>query len=75
MKKNADNDGSKMFEHARNIQIGKGRILWGTAVEVKNQYGASVKLPEGWVLPGGGRTKDHNVARAWAEWIDQVSQR
>lgn len=76
MKKPADKEeGKQMFHHARNIEVGRGRILWGTATEVKNTYGITLRLPEGWVLPGGARTKDPNVALMRANWINETSRR
>lgn len=62
-----DNDGAKIFADARNMTAGRGRILWGTATETSRREIVS----EGWVLPGGQRTRDPEVARVWARWIDQ----
>lgn len=61
-----DNDGAKIFADARNLTAGRGRILWGTAT----QTGRGEIVGEGWVLPGGQRTRDPEVARVWARWID-----
>ncbi len=69
MKENQE-DGFKVFLDFRNIQIGKGRILWGT----ETQNGKMQYFKEGWVLPGGERTTDEKVAIEWAQWIDEVSQ-
>ena len=69
MKENQE-DGFKVFLDFRNIQIGKGRILWGT----ETQNGQMQYFKEGWVLPGGERTTDEKVAIEWAKWIDEVSQ-
>ena len=60
-----DEDGYKIFMDGRNIRVGNGRILWGTATETKRG-----RVIEGWVLPGGFRTRDENEAREWAKWID-----
>lgn len=62
-----DNDGAKIFADARNMTVRRGRILWGTAT----QTGRGEIVGEGWVLPGGQRTRDPDVARLWARWIDQ----
>jgi hypothetical protein len=69
MKENQD-DGYKIFLDYRNIQIGKGRILWGT----ETQNSKMQHFKEGWVLPGGQRTKDEKVAIEWAKWIDANSR-
>ena len=69
MKENQE-DGFKVFLDFRNIQIGKGRILWGT----ETQNGKMQYFKEGWVLPGGERTTGEKVAIEWAKWIDEVSQ-
>lgn len=61
-----DNDGAKIFADARNMTVGRGRILWGTAT----QTGRNEIVGEGWVLPGGQRTRDPEVARTFARWID-----
>jgi len=61
-----DNDGAKVFADGRNLQVGKGRILWGTATETSKRQ----IVGEGWVLPGGQRTRDPDVARVWAAWIN-----
>jgi len=70
MMKDNQEDGFKVFLDFRNIQIGKGRILWGT----ETQNGKMQYFKEGWVLPGGERTTDEKVAIEWAKWIDEVSQ-
>jgi hypothetical protein len=46
--------------------MGKGRILWGTATQTSR----NLIVEEGWVLPGGQRTKNYDVAQAYARWID-----
>lgn len=66
-KKIKDNDdGTRVFADGRNMSVGKGRILWGTATQTsRNEI-----VGEGWVLPGGQRTRDPDVAKAYARWID-----
>ena len=59
-------DGARIFADTRNMTVRRGRILWGTAT----QTGPGEIVGEGWVLPGGQRTRDPDVARAWARWID-----
>ncbi len=34
------------------------------------QTSRNLIVEEGWVLPGGRRTKDFEVAQAYARWID-----
>jgi hypothetical protein len=65
-KKLQDDDGARVFADGRNVSAGRGRILWGTATETSQKK----IVGEGWVLPGGQRTRDPDVARAWARWID-----
>lgn len=60
-------DGAKVFADGRNLLVGKGRILWGTATQTNRRE----IYDEGWVLPGGQRTRDIDVARSYAAWIDQ----
>ena len=60
-------DGRKVFEDARNLEYGQARILYGTATETA----ARGKYEEGWVLPGGTRTADFEVAHAAVQWIDE----
>lgn len=64
-------DGRKMFEHAYNIQVGKGRVLWATATETSRKQ----VCEEGWVLPGGVRTRSRSLALDFAKWIDEQSKR
>lgn len=68
--KQEERDGFKVYMDGRNIQIGHGRILWGTATETGNRK----VYQEGWVLPGGFRTRDEDEARAWAKWINEVTK-
>lgn len=64
-------DGARMFADGRNMTVGRGRILWGTATQTNR--GEIVE--EGWVLPGGRRTRNPDVARAFAKWIDEQTRR
>lgn len=63
---NDNDDGTRVFADGRNLSVGKGRILWGTATQTSRHE----IVGEGWVLPGGQRTRDPDVARAYAVWID-----
>ena len=69
MTKPVDNkdDGARVFADGRNLAVGKGRILWGTATQTSR----NMVYEEGWVLPGGQRTKNYDVAQAYASWIDE----
>lgn len=73
MTKPVDNkdDGARVFADGRSISVGKGRILWGTATQTSR----NMIVEEGWVLPGGQRTKDFEVAQAYARWIDSQCKR
>jgi len=62
-----NDDGARVFADARNLSVGKGRILWGTAT----QTGRNEIISEGWVLPGGQRTRNIDVALSYARWIDE----
>lgn len=62
-----NDDGVRVFADGRNLSAGKGRILWGTATQTSRNEIVS----EGWVLPGGQRTKNYDVAQAYARWIDE----
>jgi hypothetical protein len=57
------------FYHPRNISYGRGRILWAKAATCCS----GILHPEGWVLPGGERTQNRNVAQAAAIAIDEMS--
>jgi hypothetical protein len=65
-----NDDGVRVFADGRNISVGKGRILWGTATQTSR----NMVYEEGWVLPGGQRTRDYDVALAYARWIDTQSR-
>lgn len=69
MTKPVDNkdDGARVFADGRSISVGKGRILWGTATQTSR----NMIYDEGWVLPGGQRTKNYDVALTYARWIDE----
>jgi hypothetical protein len=58
------------FYHPRNITVGKGRILWARAATCCS----GILHPDGWVLPGGERTQNRNVAHAAAMAIDAMSE-
>ena len=60
-------DGARVYADGRNLSAGNGRILWGTATQTSRNEIVS----EGWALPGGQRTKNYDVAQAYARWIDQ----
>lgn len=66
------NEAVAVFSHPKSIQVGRGRILWGTST-IPTLEGPYEKkyLFEGWVLPGGERTTDPEVALAWATYIDE----
>ena len=64
-------DGARVFADGRSISVGKGRILWGTATQTSRKE----IVGEGWVLPGGKRTTDFEVAQAYARWIDEQCRR
>ena len=57
------------FHHVKNIQVGRGRILYDETGGVKNGQWH----PPGWVLPGGSRTADFVEAYKTAEEIDRLS--
>lgn len=63
-------DGARVFADGRNLSVGKGRILWGTATQTSR----NMVYEEGWVLPGGQRTKNYDVALTYARWIDTQSR-
>ncbi|CAN7327371.1 hypothetical protein LJR084_001901 [Variovorax sp. LjRoot84] len=58
------------FDHPRNIKVGNGRVLW--AKEATDTSG--IHHQEGWVLPGGVRTRDSDAAHATAVSIDELSR-
>ena len=68
--KNEPKTGADVFASPLNIQIGRGRILWGEATtdRLGNAY------PAGWVLPGGARTAVRAHAEAAAQHINQLSK-
>lgn len=59
-----------VYEHKKNISIGRGRILWGTST---TDIGGKLH-PPGWVLPGGSRIQDEPAAHAAALVLDYVIQ-
>lgn len=56
----------EVFFDERNIAIGKGRILYGNATQTRD--GSIVQ--EGWVLPGGKRTRNRDLAETVARNIN-----
>lgn len=58
------------YHHAKNITVGRGRILYDETGGIKN--GKSCP-PNCWVLPGGARTGDFVEAYKTAEEIDRLS--
>lgn len=61
------------FDNPLDIVIGKGRIVWGDALEYATKAGHYPQgrvFREGWVLPGGERTQDRVRAEAAARAID-----
>ena len=57
------------FHHQKNIQVGRGRILYDETGGIKGGQWH----PPGWVLPGGARTGDFTEAYKAAEEIDRLS--
>lgn len=57
------------FHHPKNIRVGRARILWAPSVISTS----GLHHPEGWVLPGGARTRDEARARAAAVTVDALS--
>lgn len=57
------------FDHPKNIRVGNGRVLWAAAKTCT----AGIHHPEGWVLPGGVRTRDEQRAKAAAAAINELS--
>jgi hypothetical protein len=62
--------GSAVFIHKNNITVGNGRVLWAKAAAGTS----GIPHPEGWVLPGGARTQDRDVAHAAAAALDELSR-
>jgi hypothetical protein len=65
------------FNDPRDIQIGYGRIIWAESLEYKGKNPKYVgrNLLAGWVLPGGERTQDKDIAERMAMTIDDKFQR
>lgn len=57
-----------VFEHPFNITIGQAQVRWGTPTT--DMHG--VKHEAGWVLPGGQRTQNRDVAETVAANIDRI---
>jgi len=49
---------TEVFQHPMNLRDGNGRIIWGPATI--DRFG--VHHPAGWVLPGGKRTQNRDIA-------------
>jgi hypothetical protein len=65
-----DRGGAVIFSHPKNILVGSGRVPYANAVvDVSGNA-----HPEGWVLPGGRRTKDSAVAHNAALLINELSR-
>jgi hypothetical protein len=63
-----DRGGAVIFSHPKNIMVGSGRVLYANAVvDVSGNA-----HPEGWVLPGGRRTKDAEAAHRAAMLINDL---
>jgi hypothetical protein len=58
------------FDHPSDIRIGTGRIVYAY-----EQVFRGTTLPEGWVLPGGGRTQVREHAESAARYINDVASR
>lgn len=56
------------FHHQKNIQVGRGRILYDETGGIKGGQWH----PPGWVLPGGRRTQDYTTAYKMAEAMDEL---
>lgn len=64
-----DTNAAAVFDHPNNITVGQGRIIWGPSCCGTDGF----PHPEGWVLPGGRRTRNEEFARAVALKLDQMS--
>ncbi len=60
------------FDHPRNILQGIGRVIYA---ETLRGTDGSVRMPEGWVLPGGRRTQSESEAKAVAAEISAITER
>jgi|DEB19_MinimDraft_3_1074340.scaffolds.fasta_scaffold10664_5 hypothetical protein len=65
------------FNDLRDIQIGYGRIIWAESLDYRGRNPNYVgrNLLAGWVLPGGERTQDKDIAERAAMAIDDQFQR
>lgn len=59
-----------LFDHPLDIQRGYGRIIYAEAID--SPY---LKMPAGWVLPGGERTNDKLRAELTAAAIHDLTTR
>lgn len=56
-----------IFDDKRNVTVGVGRVIYArSSMDRDGRY-----FPEGWVLPGGARTDNHERAYAVARAIDE----
>ena len=58
------------FDHPNDIVIGVGRIVYAYEQIFRGKL-----LPEGWVLPGGGRTQVRAHAEDAARYINDLASR
>lgn len=62
--------GADVFASPFNIQMGRGRVMWGEATtDMSGKF-----HPSGWVLPGGRRTVSPQHAEAVAQRINELSK-
>lgn len=62
------NDAFAVFDNPKNVVVGCGRVCWGEACYPAD----SPPVDAGWVLPGGRRTQDIEVALDMAALIDSI---
>lgn len=60
------------FGHPLNIIQGFGRVIYA---ETLREPDGSIRMPEGWVLPGGRRTQSESEAKAVAAEINAITAR
>ena len=63
-----------VFDDPRNVQCGKARVIWAeqTTITHRGQVGKGEALPAGWVLPGGNRVLDRQLAVDAAVIVDRL---
>lgn len=59
------------FDHTLNVTQGFGRVIYG---EAGTKHDGTV-LPAGWVLPGGRRTQNRQLAESVAAEINAITAR